>query len=72
MNFRYEVGDMIIQRERYTYSAPPVEPAIVLEVLLHGYKVFFPEGVFELSLDYAHGRCKLLSKTGAKSTTGEV
>ena len=66
---KFEVGDMIVQKVHHTYSHPSKQPAIILEILHGGYRVFFPDGVYNLSTDYAHESYKILS---AKSPTGEV
>jgi hypothetical protein len=69
---RFEAGDLITLKYAYAYSPSSIAPAIVLEVIRGGYKVLFPNGVYELSSDYAHESCQLLQDFGAKSTFAEV
>jgi hypothetical protein len=65
---KFEAGDMINLKYAYayTYSPSSTEPAIVLQVIRGGYKVLFPNGVYELSSDYAHESFQLLSRNQHK------
>ena len=72
MRKKFKAGDLITQKYEYAYSPSSIAPAIVLEDILGGYKVLFPNGVYEISSDYAHESWQLLQDFGAKSATGEV